>query len=129
MNQWTPEWDTRPPRPDDYRTETPGPYTSPQTDLPSPTSPEPIKPPRWSVIFLVAALGALLIVGLYVSASRDDTVVEIPNTVINPTRSPSGTAYDLSGQQSDPTLGGLAPASGTRFAPQAHKPGPPVRGR
>lgn len=125
MNQWTPEWDTRPPRPDDYRPETPGPYTSPQPNLSDPY--KPVKPPRWSVVFLVGVLGALLIIGLYVSASRDNTVVEIPNTVINPTRSPSGTAYDLPGQQSDPTLGGLAPSGGNaRFAPQAHKPGPPV---
>lgn len=121
MNQWSPEWDMRPPteiepRPDDYRPETPGPYTSPPT-------PDPPKRPRLGALVIAGVLGALFIVGLAVSASRDDTVVELPNTVINPT---PRTAYDMPSQQSDPTLSGLAPLP-TRFTPQAHKPGPAAR--
>jgi hypothetical protein len=104
MNQWTPEWDTHRPRPDDYRTETPGPYTSPQTDLPSASVREPVRPPAWSVLVIVGACAALLIGGLYVSASRDLEPVPIPNsTTVTPTPAPE------------------------RFTPNVHKPGPPAR--
>lgn len=103
MNQWGPGWDTHPPindhRPDDYRAESPGPYTSPP-NLPIPRP----RPPRygWGTAITVATLVALFIIGLAVSASRDDEVVQIPNTVLNPT----------------PPI---------HFTPQVHKPGPPVR--
>jgi hypothetical protein len=111
MSQFTPEWDTH--RPDDYRPESSGPYTQP-------TPVQPAKPPRyaWGTFITVAVLVALFIVGLAVSASRDDTVVPVPNS------GTTWTGYDLPSQRSDPTLGGLAPNQ--RFTPQAHKPGPPV---
>jgi hypothetical protein len=130
MNQFTPEWDPHPPqytcpdplcrapgtcmrktnergyhaapvggRPDDYRPESAGPYTPP------PTPPEQSKPPRyaWGTFITVAVLLVLFIIGLAVSASRDDTVVPVPN---------SGTASTTP-----------APA---RFTPQAHKPYKPA---
>lgn len=77
MNQHTPEWDT-PPRPDDYRAEVPGPYTRPHPRLPDPY--QTVKPPRWGVVTMIGALGALLIGGLFVSASRDNTPVPVPNS-------------------------------------------------
>lgn len=99
MNQWTPEWDTHPPRPDDYRAETPGPYTPPK---PGPATREPVRPPAWSVLAVIGACAALLIGGLYLSASRDTEPVPIPNST------------------------SFTPAP-ERFTPNAHKPGPPVR--
>lgn len=99
MNHWFPDWDT-PARPDDYRAETRGPYTPP---TPSPAPREPVRPPAWSVLAIVGACAALLIGGLYLSASRDTEPVPIPNTTtLTETPAPE------------------------RFTPNAHKPGPPV---
>ena len=102
MNQWGPGWDVHPQydsRPDDYRVAADGPYTSPTEPVSS------SKPPRygWGTAITLAVLAALFIIGLAVSASRDDEVVQIPNTVLHPTPAPS------------------------HFTPQAHKPGPGVR--
>lgn len=133
MNQWGPGWDVHPQyicpdpmcrepgvcmrktnergfhvapigRPDDYRAETNGPYTSPT----EPTAAS--KPPRygWGTFITLAVLGVLFVIGMAVSASRDDEVVQIPNTVLHPTPTPTPTP--------------------THFTPQAHKPGPPATG-
>lgn len=125
MNQWGPGWDVHSQyesRPDDYRVEANGPYTSP------PEPAESSKPPRygWGTFITVAVLAVLFVIGLAVSASRDDEVVQIPNTVLNPTRTPAVSGYSLPSQRSDPTLSGLVPPS--HFTPQAHKPGPPATG-
>lgn len=90
MSQWGPGWDYHPhpgqpappvvetqPSPDDYRPETPGPYTSPP-------DPFPHKPRRHGLLVALGALGGLTIFGLWISATTDSEVVQIPNSVVSP---------------------------------------------
>lgn len=98
MNQFGPGWDMHPgqlpppePRPDDYRTTTPGPYTSPAAPDPFPRKSRP-----FGAVAVVGAIAGLAILGLWVSASQDQQMVSIPNTVTT-----------------------------THYTPNVHKPGPP----
>lgn len=70
-----------PAQPADYRTSTPGPYTSPQARPDLPYSGQASKPPvKHKGLMLLGALAGLTILGLAVSAGNDHTAVDVPNS-------------------------------------------------
>lgn len=92
MNQFGPGWDYHPgygaardvePDPTNYDKTVPGPYTSPP-------DPFPHKPRKHGLLVALGALGGLTIFGLWISATTDNEVVQIPNSVISPTWKATG---------------------------------------
>jgi hypothetical protein len=82
VNHRTPEWEVAP-DPTNYDPAVPGPYTPPAEP-----DPFPHKPRRHGALVALGALGGLGVFALWIGATSDPEVVEIPNSAVKPSYDP-----------------------------------------